>query len=64
MRILVTAFDPFGGETRNPAQEVLARLPQIINGADIIPLVVPTVFWQSLDAALEAIRTARTRWYV
>lgn len=59
MRILVTAFDPFGGETRNPAQEVLARLPQVIGGADIIPLVVPTVFWQSLDVALDAIRVHR-----
>ena len=59
MRILVTAFDPFGGETRNPAQEVLAKLPRVIVGAEIIPLVVPTVFGEAVDRAVDAIRAHR-----
>lgn len=59
MRILVTAFDPFGGETRNPAQEVLAKLPRVIEGAEIIPLVVPTVFGEAVDRAVDAIRAHR-----
>lgn len=59
MRILVTAFDPFGGETCNPAQEVLAKLPRVIVGAEIIPLVVPTVFGEAVDRAVDAIRAHR-----
>lgn len=27
-RILVTGFDPFGGETVNPAREAVMRLPE------------------------------------
>lgn len=44
MRILVTAFDPFGGEAVNPAGEALALLPGSIGGAEICKLTVPTVF--------------------
>ena len=38
MKILLTAFDPFGGETINPAREVAAALSDQIGGADIIKL--------------------------
>ena len=31
MRILVTAFDPFGGESMNPAQMAVERLADRIN---------------------------------
>ncbi|MFC6289106.1 pyroglutamyl-peptidase I [Levilactobacillus angrenensis] len=44
MKILVTGFDPFGGEATNPAIEAVKRLPATIAGAEIIPLLVPTVF--------------------
>ncbi|HEL2056932.1 TPA: pyroglutamyl-peptidase I [Streptococcus suis] len=44
MKILVTAFDPFGGESINPAQEAVRLLPKKILGADIETLFVPTVF--------------------
>ncbi len=59
MRILVTAFDPFGGETRNPAQDVLAQLPDNVKGAEICKLIVPTAFWRSVDMAVDAIRAHR-----
>ena len=42
--ILVTAFDPFGGETLNPAREIAAQLPAEVNDARIITLDVPTAF--------------------
>lgn len=57
MRILVTAFDPFGGETCNPAEAVLSLLPGMVGGAAIIPLVVPTAFGRSLEMVIQAIRT-------
>lgn len=56
MKILITAFEPFGGETINPAQEVLALLPDQINGAQLIKLMVPTVFHLSVQAVCEALR--------
>lgn len=34
MRILMTGFDPFGGETVNPAYEAVKLLPDTIKGAD------------------------------
>ena len=38
MKILVTGFDPFGGETVNPAYEAVKMLPEQIAGAEIIKL--------------------------
>ncbi|MCH3961614.1 MAG: pyroglutamyl-peptidase I [Solobacterium sp.] len=55
MKILVTGFDPFGGEKVNPAIEAVKRLPDTIAGADIIKLEIPTVVYKSLktiDAAI------------
>ena len=45
MKILVTGFDPFGGEKVNPAYEAVKLLPETIAGAEIIKLEIPTVFW-------------------
>ena len=44
MTILVTAFDAFGGETRNASSEILAALPDEIRSAQIRKAVVPTAF--------------------
>ena len=49
MKILVTGFDPFGGETVNPAIESVKLLPDTIAGAEIIKLEIPTVVHKSLD---------------
>ena len=44
MKVLVTGFDPFGGEAVNPAFEAVKMLPDEIAGAEIIKLEIPTVF--------------------
>lgn len=44
MKILVTAFDPFGNEPINPALESVKLLPKTIEHATIEWLEVPTVF--------------------
>ena len=44
MKILVTAFDPFGGETINPAQQSVERLETVIGEHTVHKLIVPTVF--------------------
>lgn len=55
MKILVTGFDPFGGDKINPAIEAVKRLPDEINGAEIIKLEIPTVFNKSAEVVKEAI---------
>ncbi len=49
MKILVTGFDPFGGEPINPAIESVKLLPDTIAGAEIVKLEIPTVVHKSLE---------------
>ena len=42
VRILVTGFDPFGGESVNPASLILDLLPQKINDHEIVVKQIPT----------------------
>lgn len=56
MKILVTGFDPFGGESINPAEEAVKRLKDEINNAQIIKLTIPTVREKSLQAIEKAIQ--------
>lgn len=53
MKVLITGFEPFGGEKVNPAYEAVKMLPDVIAGAEIMKLEIPTVFSQSI-AAVEA----------
>lgn len=55
MKILVTGFDPFGGEKINPAIESVKRLPDRILNAEIIKLEIPTVCHKSLKVIDDAI---------
>lgn len=55
MKILVTAFDPFGGEKVNPALEAVKKLPDTISGATIIKKEIPTVFKRSIPVLEQAI---------
>ena len=36
MKILVTGFDPFEGEPINPSWEAVRRLPDTVEGVEII----------------------------
>ena len=56
MKVLVTGFDPFGGETVNPAFEAVKQLPDEIAGAEIIKLEIPTIFSKSGPAVEEGIK--------
>ncbi|MGW7926034.1 pyroglutamyl-peptidase I [Staphylococcus xylosus] len=47
MKILITGFDPFGGEEINPALEAVKLLPDNIEGHTIDKLEIPTVFHKS-----------------
>lgn len=49
MKILITGFEPFGGEKINPSYEAVKLLPDKINGATIIKRQIPTVFRKSIE---------------
>lgn len=54
MKLLVTGFDPFGGEAINPAWEAVKELPDTILNAEVIKLEIPTVFNKSAEVVKEA----------
>ena len=54
-KVLITGFDPFGGESMNPAYEAVKLLPDTILGAKVIKLEVPTVFGKAIDVLDAAI---------
>lgn len=56
MKILLTGFDPFGGEKINPAQEAVNRVSDNINGAEVIKVIIPTVMEKSLEKIEEKIK--------
>lgn len=55
MKILISGFDPFGGEKINPSIEAVKRLPDTINEVEIIKLEIPTVIGKSIDVLTQAI---------
>ena len=59
MKILVTGFDPFGGESRNPSAEVVEFLPDTIAGAELVKMILPTVRCKAPQLAAQAIREHR-----
>lgn len=55
MKLLLTAFTPFGGEKINPALEAVKLVKNQIDNIDIVKLEVPTVFVKSIKVVIEAI---------
>lgn len=55
MKILVTGFDPFGGEKVNPAFEAVKLIPDEVCGAEVIKVEIPTVFEKGPKVVEEAI---------
>ena len=52
-KLLITGFDPFGGETINPSWEAVKLLPEQIGNFVLCKLQVPTVFGLAAEKALE-----------
>ncbi|SHJ70380.1 pyroglutamyl-peptidase I [Paramaledivibacter caminithermalis] len=59
MKILITGFTPFGGEKINPSYEAVKLLDDVIAGAKIIKLEIPTVFRKSIEALDKAIKSEK-----
>lgn len=59
MNILLTGFEPFGGEAVNPSWEAVSALPEQLGGAHIYKLCVPTEYGTAAEAARREIERLR-----
>ena len=50
MKLLLTAFDPFGGDKVNPALEAVKKVADKVGNTEVVKLEVPTVFHKSIAA--------------
>ncbi|MGY4105209.1 pyroglutamyl-peptidase I [Ignavigranum ruoffiae] len=57
MKILLTAFDPFGNESINPALEAVKKVNPDHIDAEIVKLEVPTVFHKAIEVVADKIRS-------
>jgi pyroglutamyl-peptidase len=48
VKILVTGFEPFGGDRLNPSAEAARNLPRRVGGARVVTAVLPVVYGVSL----------------
>ena len=52
-KLLITGFDPFGGETLNPSWEAVKLLPDSIGDFSLTKLEIPTVFGLAAQRVLQ-----------
>ncbi len=53
-KLLITGFEPFGGETRNPSWEAVGGLPDALGGYALTKLCIPVVFGEAAQVVLTA----------
>ena len=58
-RLLITGFDPFGGQSVNPAWEAVSRLPARVGDCVVHALQVPTVFGLAAQRVIEEAQALR-----
>lgn len=51
-KLLITGFEPFGGEEINPSWEAVKRLPEEINGYSLEKLLIPVVFGEAAERVI------------
>ena len=56
-KLLITGFDPFGGETINPSWESVKLLPDEIGDYSLTKLEIPTVFKKGAQKLLDLATT-------
>lgn len=52
-KLLITGFEPFGGETINPSWEAVIRLPEESGGYSLTKLRIPVVFGAAAEKVIE-----------
>ena len=53
-KLLISGFEPFGGETMNPSWEAVSRLPDQINEYTLTKLRIPVEFGKAAQVVLDA----------
>ncbi len=53
-KLLITGFEPFGGEKINPSWEAVTRLPQKINDYSLHKLLIPVTFIEAAETVIKA----------
>ena len=48
-KLLISGFEPFGGEKINPSWEAVSLLPDKINGYEITKILLPVVFGRAAE---------------
>lgn len=56
MKILISGFQPFGGEAINPSIEAVKRLPKEIDAHEVIGIEIPVEQYTSLKVLEDAIK--------
>ena len=51
--LIITGFDPFGGESVNPSWEAVSRLPDTVGSYRLTKLQIPTIFGTAAQTILE-----------
>ena len=59
MKLLLTGFEPFEGETVNPSWEAVRLTPDRIGDVQIVKLAVPVVFGKSIAMVTQAMERER-----
>ena len=57
--LLITGFEPFGGETVNPSWEAVKLLPEVIDDVRLHKLRLPVVYGDAARAAIDAVEKLR-----
>lgn len=55
--LLITGFEPFGGEEINPSWEAVSRLPARINGYMLTKRRIPVVFGEAAETVIKMAET-------
>jgi pyroglutamyl-peptidase len=58
-KLLITGFDPFGGESVNPAREAVMALPDAVGDYTLTKLEIPTVFGLAAETVLRTAEEIR-----
>ena len=57
--LLITGFDPFGGQRINPSWEAVKLLPEEIGNFRLHKLMIPTVFGEAAESVLSVAKELR-----
>lgn len=53
-KLLITGFEPFGGESTNPSWDAVCQLPAQIGGYSLTKLRIPVVFGKAAETVIQA----------